>query len=119
EQLSHLLSIPTHLATQSLAVHPLKFHSFPTRRSSDLDGGIPPAPSRTRSPWETGHREAVRGPGRSRASRPARRRRRAGREARDRTEEDTSELHSHFDLVCALLLEKKDIAHAARGNGRS
>src|SRR5699024_11297046 len=32
--------------------------------------------------------------------------------AQDRSEEHTSELQSRFDLVCRLLLEKKNIIHA-------
>src|SRR5690349_23778300 len=65
-------------------------HSFPTRRSSDLDGhdrraGDPELPG-----------PAGRGP----ARRDVRRR-------PSRSEEHTSELQSRRDLVCRLLLEKK------------
>src|SRR5260221_3712434 len=35
-------------------------------------------------------------------------------DAADRSEEHTSELQSHSDLVCRLLLEKKKREHAAR-----
>src|SRR5438132_14323841 len=41
-------------------------------------------------------------------SRAADRRGRRHRHARDRSEEHTSELQSHSDLVCRLLLEKKN-----------
>src|SRR5690242_21488035 len=64
--------------------------------SSDLD------PS-TRSPWSPG-------PGVCRPRSPRRRPRPAGprRGCReDRSEEHTSELQSHVNLVCRLLLEKK------------
>src|SRR5438034_11132739 len=72
-------------------------HSFPTRRSSDLaevGGSIPPPPTISRSVRcarvtclvET---TIITG---------------------DRSEEHTSELQSHSDLVCRLLLEKKTTA---------
>src|SRR5436190_2832736 len=38
----------------------------------------------------------------------------AGRDGNDRSEEHTSELQSHSDLVCRLLLEKKTPATARR-----
>src|SRR5260370_29359050 len=56
---------------------------FPTRRSSDLTGGRSPASAR---------QACARG--RSRC-------------ASSRSEEHTSELQSHLNLVCRLLLEKK------------
>src|SRR5207237_9988569 len=68
--------------------HPA-LHSFPTRRSSDLSG----TPSRA---WP-----AISTPPPGRA-RPAPRR-------DHRSEEHTSELQSHLNLVCRLLLEKKNI----------
>src|SRR5437868_13223838 len=37
---------------------------------------------------------------------------------RRRSEEHTSELQSRFDLVCRLLLEKKNTAEARRSNSR-
>src|SRR5438034_6873402 len=43
-------------------------------------------------------------------------RRRASASA-DRSEEHTSELQSHSDLVCRLLLEKKNIEHAGAFEG--
>src|SRR5438034_7644416 len=62
---------------------PRDLHSFPTRRSSDLaDSSLPPTECPRRS-----------------IARPA---------ANSRSEEHTSELQSHSDLVCRLLLEKKN-----------
>src|SRR5437867_10195651 len=58
-------------------------HSFPTRRSSDLDSDLP---------------------GRDRRRGGLVRRRRTS----PRSEEHTSELQSPYDLVCRLLLEKKN-----------
>src|SRR5207249_12210585 len=66
-------------------------HSFPTRRSSDL--------WRSRDRRRPNRRAAVRRRGRWSAP---------GRVAADRSEEHTSELQSRFDLVCRLLLEKKN-----------
>src|SRR5207249_8834717 len=77
-------------------------HSFPTRRSSDLS-----ARGRWRRPAGGCSRErrcarlpsaraAAGSPGGCRAC------------ARERSEEHTSELQSRFDLVCRLLLEKKN-----------
>src|SRR5690606_41877870 len=91
-------------------------HSFPTRRSSDL----------SRSKWCSHHRYALapttRRPSRapialaSRArSRWAYHRRSSGlrssRAAGRRSEEHTSELQSRENLVCRLLLEKKNYLH--------
>src|SRR5436190_16816947 len=61
-------------------------HSFPTRRSSDLADlrDCPPSAAR-----------ASRGAAADRLA---------------RSEEHTSELQSHSDLVCRLLLEKKNVA---------
>src|SRR5437773_12138531 len=65
--------------------HHRDLHSFPTRRSSDLlVGGLAHAIERV-----VGARRHV------------------GRRQRARSEEHTSELQSHHDLVCRLLLEKK------------
>src|SRR5438132_10139622 len=72
-------------------------HSFPTRRSSDLDD------DRSRKQERDLDRRV-----RKRAAR-ARAPRRAGR-----SEEHTSELQSHSDLVCRLLLEKKKSAIGQR-----
>src|SRR5438132_2016004 len=61
--------------------------SFPTRRSSDLWMRA----ARWRAAWWTVGRTAARRP----------------RPPHGRSEEHTSELQSHSDLVCRLLLEKK------------
>src|SRR5438477_8378705 len=70
--------------------------SFPTRRSSDLRrgaGGRPPPTTRARRfPSAT----RARAGSRTRRWRPP------------RSEEHTSELQSHVNLVCRLLLEKKN-----------
>src|SRR5437773_6390426 len=77
---------------------PRNLHSFPTRRSSDLETGgssllitFDPHPLKILAP--------------ERAPRmlTTRRQKLAWR----RSEEHTSELQSHHDLVCRLLLEKK------------
>src|SRR5437773_7132813 len=68
-------------------------HSFPTRRSSDLMG------ARSRVSRATLGSTSWRG-------RPTARRSRSCPTS-TRSEEHTSELQSHHDLVCRLLLEKK------------
>src|SRR5689334_23406947 len=84
-------------------------HSFPTRRSSDLEGGrraggpaagagggagarggVAPLYTRTRCLYTLAARMA---------------------ELDRRSEEHTSELQSQFHLVCRLLLEKKNFAY--------
>src|SRR5690606_39612670 len=88
-------------------------HSFPTRRSSDL-GGV-------RRPLEAG---AVLPPALAAAAPPAGPRSLPGRrllpafappgarrQAARRSEEHTSELQSRENLVCRLLLEKKNKDH--------
>src|SRR5438477_8931428 len=64
-------------------------HSFPTRRSSDLRRGGPAR--RARRPGLADLRKSRQSAG------PAR-----------RSEEHTSELQSHVNIVCRLLLEKKN-----------
>src|SRR5438034_2098510 len=81
-------------------------HSSPTRRSSDLAPG---------GAQEGRPAQGSQGPpvlealaSRPHASRPERPKRRAFRKWRlTRSEEHTSELQSHSDLVCSRLLEKK------------
>src|SRR5438270_6556926 len=65
-------------------------HSFPTRRSSDLSVRDAAAPQSGRGAWLDGVRL------------------RATRLVRIRSEEHTSELQSQSNLVCRLLLEKKN-----------
>src|SRR5207249_11200868 len=92
---------------QSYPYHPV-LHSFPTRRSSDLtiqpvdppvivSTGYYPAPGNTGMPagGQTAF-GAILGTF-------------TGQSAPARSEEHTSELQSRFDLVCRLLLEKKNI----------
>src|SRR5207237_10214492 len=93
-------------------------HSFPTRRSSDLScsrrrrwapqspaGSTlpPPARRRVRPPAGSTIPPAGRWSGHGGA--------RAAHAARGRSEEHTSELQSHLNLVCRLLLEKKNTPH--------
>src|SRR5437773_5139145 len=67
-------------------------HSFPTRRSSDLvTSAARPTTKASAWPWTA----------RATPTLP-------------RSEEHTSELQSHHDLVCRLLLEKKKILHRKR-----
>src|SRR5438034_6899779 len=70
-------------------------HSFPTRRSSDLR--------------ERRHREKEERRQRKHSHHHHHHRHHHlhGRRDHDRSEEHTSELQSHSDLVCRLLLEKK------------
>src|SRR5207249_12200573 len=84
----------TTLFYYSYAPHPAP-HSFPTRRSSDLALRlrflrIPPLMTSIAS-----NRERVS----------------SARYCFSRSEEHTSELQSRFDLVCSLLLEKKNSIH--------
>src|SRR5438477_7181661 len=83
----------------SLASH-RNLPSFPTRRSSDLSGAG--EVRRGFSPRTRGRPRSAR-PNRSggSASVPA------SHQRRDRSEEHTSELQSHVNFVCRLLLEKK------------
>src|SRR5947207_12591808 len=74
-------------------------HSFPTRRSSDLrDGDC--APCRGCNRVSLGELHARVAPGSATV-------RRGLLQSQERSEEHTSELQSHSDLVCRLLLEKK------------
>src|SRR5438034_9344921 len=76
--------------------------SFPTRRSSDLLGlGERPV----------GHRHLAVGQADPRPGRAGQQP--GGVEHHARSEEHTSELQSHSDLVCRLLLEKKKSGKAS------
>src|SRR5947207_8572223 len=87
-------------------------HSFPTRRSSDLERRREEE-ERAQDPLHAGdgRRTSEQHDERDRGEREQARR--ARREPGDlvgverRSEEHTSELQSHSDLVCRLLLEKK------------
>src|SRR5690606_39530116 len=81
--------------------------SFPTRRSSDLKKAAKAkrrsaAPARAKSKRVSGKRAA------RTARRPAKVKPSVKRAARKRSEEHTSELQSRENLVCRLLLEKKN-----------
>src|SRR5699024_12430977 len=78
-----------------IVIHP-DLLSFPTRRSSDLAAGRP-----RRLPVLRVAERNPESPTRGRRSRDC-----SGE--RQRSEEHTSELQSRFDLVCRLLLEKKN-----------
>src|SRR5439155_20235427 len=81
---------------------PRDLHSFPTRRSSDLHYAVVPGAREAR------HRGPV-PPRRLRADPEAARRLRFRPLYHPhRSEEHTSELQSRFDIVCRLLLEKKN-----------
>src|SRR5699024_12320973 len=88
-----VLSFPLHFAR-----HHRHLHSFPTRRSSDLTSKASASTSICAwwaKPWPTIAAKRTSTPKRSRSNCP-------------RSEEHTSELQSRFDLVCRLLLEKKN-----------
>src|SRR5207302_11288319 len=107
-------SLPTYTPLFILQYYPphRDLHSFPTRRSSDLD---PRCPGSTPALLERHRESAVAGtPGLQRQGFQQRLgprlRQRCHRPARDsvgRSEEHTSELQSRENLVCRLLLEKK------------
>src|SRR5438034_7741198 len=80
---------------------PLDLHSFPTRRSSDL--------SFTQKLWIRRYLES--NPGVASIDRK--------RAFQLRSEEHTSELQSHSDLVCRLLLEKKNRSRTSARSRRS
>src|SRR5690606_40007744 len=94
------------VATTTPEIYPL-----PTRRSSDLPGRRPPRGRSARTAATTpGLRAARRAPACRSSRRRARRGSRRGWAGRGRrSEEDTSELQSRENLVCRLLLEKKNI----------
>src|SRR5690606_39867822 len=94
---------------------PRDLHSFPTRRSSDLPSPAPaprgrrsPTPSRRPARWRPSTRRPAPTPGPSAPPPPAVPRRRG------RSEEHTSELQSRENLVCRLLLEKKNKTKTTR-----
>src|SRR5438132_6163247 len=79
----------------------LDVHSFPTRRSSDLAARGGPGPSR-----KEGHPRHLPRLDRDLQERNRIRFRRSRSRRGRRSEEHTSELQSHSDLVCRLLFEK-------------
>src|SRR5207302_9822678 len=80
--------------------HPRDLHSFPTRRSSDLEPPIPRQKRRLTAKQNRQRQKPYPTSGRSGA--------RSTSHCR-RSEEHTSELQSRENLVCRLLLEKKKI----------
>src|SRR5438309_8454901 len=86
--------------------HNRNLHSFPTRRSSDLDSGIHgecrcagnAADTRSDPHFESRQEDALL-PGFDLGN--------VRQGAGNRSEEHTSELQSQFHIVCRLLLEKK------------
>src|SRR5207237_9602828 len=95
------------------SAHHRDLHSFPTRRSSDLSSArgrrrsSPPRPpigfARPRGKLSAPERHTATWSGKTTSSgcTPS------ASAARTRSEEHTSELQSHLNLVCRLLLEKK------------
>src|SRR5207248_6589465 len=87
--------------------HHRALHSFPTRRSSDLETWR----STTRTTFILSTRTSLTTRSRAGASTavglPTCSSTSRGRSFRQRSEEHTSELQSPYDLVCRLLLEKK------------
>src|SRR5438034_8814445 len=82
---------------------PRDLHSFPTRRSSDL----PPLVIQYRSTSSWTSLGSVSASSTSYGNFPS-----SGANSKSwlwRSEEHTSELQSHSDLVCRLLLEKKNV----------
>src|SRR5690242_21437288 len=87
------------------------FHSFPTRRSSDL-AVVPDCRSEHRASVHRGHQRAGNfwnRAGRLVLEQPLL----AAGGLAQRSEEHTSELQSHVNLVCRLLLEKKKNTYEA------
>src|SRR5438270_7837291 len=84
------------------ADHP-HLHSFPTRRSSDLDRLLLIVAHQ--------HRIDAHTPGQKLLQPKHVPKQKLGHHARQRSEEHTSELQSQSNLVCRLLLEKKNTAH--------
>src|SRR5436190_7625127 len=93
-----------------------KSHAFPTRRSSDLSAEVAPAKARRNSGPSESPRRASSAVAASRTAKSSDPRspshcRTCSAVAAGRSEEHTSELQSHSDLVCRLLLEKKKKQH--------
>src|SRR5207249_11475791 len=94
--------------------HHRDLHSFPTRRSSDLEQPTfqpNPRAAREQAQWPAQLRPTI-----FQQARPRHdllsveiKGRKALKGRISRSEEHTSELQSRFDLVCRLLLEKKNI----------
>src|SRR5207253_7363479 len=100
---AHCLSSIVFFFFYSYGAHP-DLHSFPTRRSSDLED---PRSSRDRQRGLSREGGVPAGRARTRCGVRLPRRTAGGAPARGRSEEHTSELQSRGHLVCRLLLEKK------------
>src|SRR5947207_11184416 len=85
--------------------HPRDLHSFPTRRSSDLDD-LEVLEGKLAARLRLVHRVHDAGD-HARAGVQCLDAKLHGADSIVRSEEHTSELQSHSDLVCRLLLEKK------------
>src|SRR5438034_1526115 len=99
----------THTSFINLTTDHLSLPSFPTRRSSDLQPSNRPTPQPPESPRWVLHWFLCSLPTAAGSKRTSLPKRSSSRSAtcRERSEEHTSELQSHSDLVCRLLLEKK------------
>src|SRR5699024_12555923 len=108
------IHVPMHFVTFLIYLHHLTLHSFPTRRSSDLsdlpeifpnkwmEGNVANYQAMLRAMEEVGNNldVTIGEPMEELGS---------AKGAFYRSEEHTSELQSRFDIVCRLLLEKKNI----------
>src|SRR5207237_10570538 len=104
------------LPFSSSRLHP-DLHSFPTRRSSDLEAPGDRIVGGTLDGCHNTNRLVLldclllrwrQADGNHRRRMGSRARRGAPTNEHDRSEEHTSELQSHLNLVCRLLLEKKN-----------
>src|SRR5699024_12381180 len=95
----------------SVYCHSPDLYSFPTRRSSDLPPGAQEIPvlGIVVGDVEPGVPVIVLVGGHQRLLKGEHRHGLAGAGGNVRSEEHTSELQSRFDIVCRLLLEKKNI----------
>src|SRR5690349_10694434 len=93
------------------SVHPPYLHSFPTRRSSDLLDALQAKIEGLEklAALEKRHADLDAWADQRRKSEAAEEARTAAQRAKVRSEEHTSELQSRRDLVCRLLLEKKNL----------
>src|SRR5690349_23533003 len=89
---------PMLLSLLSQSRHPRDLHPFPTRRSSDL----------TWPPWPPAAHSRTRASAGIGSTSPSAALTRRATPTPRRSEEHTSELQSRRDLVCRLLLEKKN-----------
>src|SRR5690606_41670114 len=108
---SVLISISARRPRSSSPAAPPRLHPVPTRRPSDLGQPRPPrrlADGRGRKPRFRGQPRGAAGAQGRRADLGLGQRQPDQRQFRPRSEEHTSELQSRENLVCRLLLEKKN-----------